>query len=109
MNFPLGKRWRVLLSSLNFEIKKLFNIALIIITKSEDFYFELNVVLLFVQARQRCIFPAPVALCQRLEDGEDAVENQTSINHAKHEKHLIPSSRRFENQEYYFAYLLEVE
>ena len=42
-------------------------------------------------------------------DGEDAVENQTSINHAKHEKRLIPRSRRFENQEYCFAYLLEVD
>ena len=44
-----------------------------------------------------------------LKDGEDAVENQTSINHAKHEKRLIPRSRRFENQEYCFAYLLEVD
>ena len=65
--------------------------------------------LLFVQARRRYIFPARVALCRILEDGEDAVENQTSINHAKHVKRLIPRSRRFENQDYYFAYLLEVE
>ena len=28
MNFPLGKQWRLLLSSSNFEIKKPFNIAL---------------------------------------------------------------------------------
>ena len=56
--------------------------------------------LLFVQARRRHIFPARE---------EDAVENQTSINHTKHEKHLIPRSRRFENQEYCFAYLLEVD
>ena len=77
-------------------------------TESEDFYFELNAVLLFVQARRRYISPAR-AFCRRLKDGEDAVENQTSINHAKHEKHLIPRSPCFENQEYYFAYLLEVE
>ena len=58
--------------------------------------------LLFVQARRRYIFPAR-------EDGEDAVENQTSINHAKHEKRFIPRSRHFENQEYYFANLLELD
>ena len=58
--------------------------------------------LLFVQARRRYIFPAR-------EDGEDAVENQTSINHAKHENRLIPRSRRFENQGFCFAYLLEVD
>ena len=58
--------------------------------------------LLFVQARRRYIFPAR-------EDGEDAVENQTSINHAKHEKRLIPRSRRFEHQGFCFAYLLEVD
>ena len=67
-------------------------------------YFELNAVLLFVQTRRRDIFPARDAF-----DGEDAVENQTSINHAKHENRLIPRSRRFENQEYYFAYLLKVD
>ena len=66
----------VLLSSSNFEIKKLFNTALII-TKSEDFYFELNAVLLFVQARRRYIFPAGDALVRdSTKDGEDAVENQ---------------------------------
>ena len=58
--------------------------------------------LLFVQAARRYIFPVR-------EDGEDAVENQTSINHAKHEKRLIPRSRRFENQGFCFAYLLEVD
>ena len=67
-------------------------------------YFELNAVLLFVQARRRDIFPARDAF-----DGEDAVENQTSINHAKHENRLIPRSRRFENQGFCFAYLLEVD
>ena len=65
--------------------------------------------LLFVQARRRDVFPARDAFGRRLKDGEDAVENQTSINHAKHEKRLIPRSRRFENQEYCFAYLLEVD
>ena len=64
--------------------------------------------LVFVPARRRYISPTR-AFCQRLKDGEDAVENQTSINHAKHEKRLIPRSQRFENQEYYFAYLLEVD
>ena len=58
--------------------------------------------LLFVQARRRYIFPAR-------EDGEDAVENQTSINHAKREKRLILRSRRFENQGFCFPYLLEVD
>ena len=65
--------------------------------------------LLFVQARRRDVFPARDAFCRRLKDGEDAVENQTSINRAKHKKRLIPKSRRFENQEYCFAYLLEVD
>ena len=65
--------------------------------------------LLFVQARRRDIFPARDAFCRRLKDGEDAVENQTSINHAKHEKRFIPRSRHFENQEYYFANLLELD
>ena len=72
----------VLLSLSNFEIKKLFNTALII-TKSEDFYFQLNAVLLFVQARRRYIFPARDPFCRRLKDGEDAVENQTSISPRK--------------------------
>ena len=44
--------------------------------------------------------------CLRLKDGEDASKIKLQL---VHEKGLIPRSQRFEKQEYYFAYLLEVE
>ena len=64
---------------------------------------------LSIKARPRWPITALLASCPDLYGDWSffwAVENQT---HAKHEKRRIPRSRRFENQEYYYTYLLEVD